>query len=201
MHVTLSHDATSGLAWVAIGTGAIALLGLLCLIVFFAGVPVFGPINDGCIALAGLLSGVLAWQFWADRTGPAPLLSTLALGAALVGALVVVLGSALVIFRVTGWVLAGFYVEFGNALIGLWLLRLSYLAQAGGAWPRGLVLLGLVASATMVLGLLTGPAIVRGIDAFESIPWYVNLGQAGAVGWMLLFPIWCLWLGRFASAR
>jgi len=193
----LSTNPTMGvLAWVATATGIVALLGLLCLIVFFAGVPVFGPINDVCIALAGILSGVLAWQLWAGQARPAPLLSTLALGAALVGAVVVVLGSALVIFRVTGFVLAGLYMELGNALIGLWLLAECLSAPAGAASPRGLLVLGVVAGALMLLGFFCLPAILRGLDTIDASPWYVNVGYGAWLGAFILFPIWCLWLGR-----
>jgi hypothetical protein len=196
MDMTLSNDAAGGLAWIALGTGAIALLGLLCLIVFFAGVQVFGPLNDGCIALAGIMSGVLAWMLFSGQHSQPPLLSQLALMAAVVGAFVVALGSALVIFRVTGFVLAGFYMQFGNALIGLWLVWLSVSAPAGAGWPRGLVVLGFVAGAMMVLGFLTLPAILRGLDSMDASPWYVNVGYLGWLGAFILFPIWCLWLGR-----
>jgi hypothetical protein len=39
-----------------------------------------------------------------------------------VGALVVVVGSVLVISCITGWLVAGLYMAAGSALIGLWLL-------------------------------------------------------------------------------
>ena len=87
-------------------------------------------------------------------------------------------------------------MELGNALIGLWLLALCFSAQAGAAWPRGLVLLGFVAGAMMVLGFFTLPAILRGLDSMDASPWYVNVGYGGWLGAFILFPIWCLWLGR-----
>ena len=196
---------SSAIGWVAVAAGVIQLIGLLFLIVFFIIGEPFGTLNDVCIAMAGILSGVLAWMLFAAQPAQSPELGRLALAGAGVGALIVALGSALVIFRVTGWVLAGLYTEFGNAWIGVWLLILCFSAQPGAVpvlepgittWPRGLVLLGIVAGAIMALGLLTLPGILRGIDAFAVIPWYVNVGQASGLGWLLLFPIWAIWLGR-----
>src|SRR5712692_6320961 len=161
------------IGWVAVAVGTTQLIGLVFLIVFFMIGEPFGTLNDICIGLAGLLSGVLAGLLFAAQPAQSPALGRLALAGAGVGALIVAVGSALVIFRVTGWVLAGFYTEFGNALIGLWLLVLCLSAQPGAAWPRGLVLLGFVAGAIMVLGLLTLPGILRGIDSLAAIPWYV----------------------------
>ena len=142
MDITLSNLSLSWMGWLAIATGGVALIRMLRLILFFALGQPFATLNDICIALAGILSGVLAWMSFSGQHAQSPLLSQLALMAAVVGVGVVILGSALVIFRVTGWVLYGFYMQFGNALIGLWLLRLRLSAQHSAAWPRGLVLLG-----------------------------------------------------------
>ncbi len=123
MDLTLNNTGTAAQAWVASATGVVALLGLLFIILFFTVGQPWGTLNDICIGVAGLLSAVLAWLLLAGQTGPATALSRLALGVAVVGALVVALGSVLVIFQVTSFVLAGFYNELGNALIGLWLGR------------------------------------------------------------------------------
>src|SRR5712692_4297670 len=117
------------IGWVAVAVGTTQLIGLVFLIVFFMIGQPFGTLKDICIGLAGLLSGVLAGLLFA---------LLLALAAAGLGALIVAVGSVLVIFRVTGWFLAGFYTEFGNAFIGLWLLALLAWAKPGLAWPRGL---------------------------------------------------------------
>jgi hypothetical protein len=191
-----SSALSAPIGWVAVAVGTIQLIGLVFLIVFFMIGQPFGTLNDICIGLAGLLSGVLASLLFALLPAQPAALSRLALGAAGLGALIVAVGSVLVIFRITGWVLAGLYTEFGNAFIGLWLLALLAWARSGPDWPRGLVILGLITGACMALGLLTLPGILRGIDTFDAIPWYVNVGQASGLGWILLFPIWCLWLGR-----
>ena len=118
MHTTLSSAAANGAGSVATAAGAVQLIGLASLIAFFIVGEPFGTVNDICIALAGLLSAALAWQLLAVHPAETSALGWLALGTAVVGALIVVLGSALVIFRVTGFTLAGFYMEVGNALIG-----------------------------------------------------------------------------------
>jgi hypothetical protein len=124
-------------------------------------------------------------------------LGRLALALAGLGALIVAAGSALVIFKVTGFVLAGFVTELGNALIGVWLLAVCFSAQSAG-WPRGLALLGLAAGLIMLLGFFAAPAVLRGLDTMAVNPWYVSVGYVSWLGTFILLPVWCLWLGRVA---
>jgi hypothetical protein len=193
----MTHYSSSAVGWAAIATGIVGLLALVCLLVFFAGVRPFGPLNDLAIGLAALLSGLLAWLLYPEFHARSPLLSQLALISALAGAVVVVAGSVLVISGRTGWFLAGLYMAAGNGLIGLWLLASSYSARSGPAWPQSLVVSGLAVGLILALGLATIPGIVRGLDAWAAAPWYVNyIGQAGALGYLLAYPLWCIWLGR-----
>jgi hypothetical protein len=46
-----------------------------------------------------------------------------------------------------------------------------------------------------------GVSLLRGLDAWEALPWYVNVGQAGGIGWLVVYPLWCLWLGRVLQVR
>jgi hypothetical protein len=79
----------------------------------------------------------------------------------------------------------------------LWLLAVNYSALRSNPWPHSLVILGLVSGAIMMAGLLTIPGIFSGIDSWASAPWYINyVGQAGALGWLVLYPIWCVLTGR-----
>jgi hypothetical protein len=188
---------TSTTGWWAIATGSAGLLGLAFIILFFTRGQPFGTLNDICIGLAAVLSGVLAWMLYPEFQARSPQLGQIALILALAGAIIVVVGSVLVISGTTGWFLAGLYMATGNALIGLWLLALNYIVQPSQAWPQGLVIFGLVVSVIMALGLATAPGIFRGTDAWASAPWYVNyVGQAGALGWLIAYPVWCIWLGR-----
>ena len=194
-----SASSTPLTGWVAIGTGIAGLLALAFIILFSTVGQPFGTLNDVCIGLAAILSGVLAWLLYPQHHGQSPLLSQLALAVALIGALVVAVGSVLVIFGVTGWYLAGLYMAVGNALIGVWLLGLNYSAQHGDFWSNGLAISGMVIAVILILGLAAVPGILRGLDAWETAPWYVNyVGFAGSLGWLVLYPLWCLWLGRIA---
>ena len=195
--MTSINFSTELIGWMAIAAGIAGLCGLVFIILFFSIGQPFGTLNDICIAIAAILSGVLAWMLYPVHHAQSPLLSQLALIIALVGTLVVAVGSALVIFGVTGWFLAGLYMAAGNALIGLWLLGLNYSAQHGNSWPHSLVIFGLVIGAIMALGLVAVPGIFSGVDSQESASWIINyVGQAGGLGWLALYPIWCILLGR-----
>lgn len=190
-------SAALSIAWMAIATGVAGLLALVLILLFFKAGQPFGTLNDLCIGAAAILSAAVAWMLYPAHYAQSPLLSQVAVVSALAGALVVAVGSGLVIFRVTGWYLAGLYLAAGNALIGLWLLGINASAQAGGGWPQGLVVFGLIVGGIMTLGLVAIPGLVRRIDAWDAAPWYVNyIGQAGGLGWLVLYPLWCLWLGR-----
>jgi len=79
----------------------------------------------------------------------------------------------------------------------LWLLGLNSSALQGNAWPHSLAIMGLVCGAIMALGLAAVPGIFEGIDSMESATWLIKyIGQAGALGWLILYPIWCVWLGK-----
>ncbi len=195
--MTTGNFSTFSTGWVALATGATGLLALAFIILFFTIGQPFGTLNDICISFTAILSFVMAWMLYPGYHGHSPLLSQIALILGLAGAIVVSVGSVLVILGITGWYLAGLFMAAGNALIGLWLLGLNYSAQQTHSLSQGLVIFGIVAGVTMALGLLAIPGIFRGIDAWDSAPWYVSyIGQAGALGWLVLYPVWCIWLGR-----
>jgi hypothetical protein len=96
----------------------------------------------------------------------------------------------------TGWVLAGLYTSAGNALIGVWLLVLNYSLLKNDFPPRNLVVLGLVAGALLACGLVVLPGILSGYDSEASVPWYLYVAGLNALSGAILYPIWCIWLGR-----
>lgn len=184
--------------WVAVATGVTGLFALAFIILLYTVGSPFGTLNDLCNGLLAILSGVLAALLYAQFRAQSQLLSLVALVLALAGALIVPLGSALVISGRTGWFRAGLYVAPGFGLIGLWLVWLNYSAQQQNAWPPGLVISGMIIGAIMALGLAAIPGVFRRIDSWSEAPWYVSyVGQAAcSLGWLVLYPLWCIWFGR-----
>jgi hypothetical protein len=199
--MTVSTYSSATVGWLALAAGAAGLAGVLFIILFFGVGQPFGTLNDLFIGLAAILTGILACVLYSAHHAQSPQLSQVALAAALAGAPVVVVGSVLVISGVKGWFLAGLYMTVGNALIGLWLAGLTYSALQTNSWPHGLAVFGLVAGVIMIVGLVSVPGILRGVDAQASAPWYVNAGYVGGLGWMLLYPAWSIWLGRILLLR
>jgi hypothetical protein len=183
---------------IALATGIAGLLGLIFILLFFTIGQPFGTLNDICIGLTAILSVVLVWMLYSGHHAQSPLLSNIALVIALLGALVVLVGSALSIFGVTGWFLSGLYMAAGNAMIGLWLLALNYSALRGNSFPHSLVIFGIISGVILVLGLVTIPGIFRGVDTQEyELTIYNYIWWASSLGYLILYPIWCVLLGRF----
>jgi hypothetical protein len=119
-------------------------------------------------------------------------MSQIALVFAVVGVIFTIIGSVLIIFDFTGFVLAGWYTAVGNALIGLWLVLLCYSMQPAEILPRNLVLFGLAVGVIMAIGLLGLPGILAGVDSMESLPWYLIAAAFGFLGTYILYPIWTI---------
>lgn len=185
------------IGWTAISTGIAGLLGLAFIILFFTIGQPFGTLNDIFIGLTAVLSAVFALMLYPGHHAQSPLLSQIALALALLGALVVAAGSTLAISGVTGWFLSGLYMAAGNAMIGLWLLGLSYSALQANPGSHSLVLFGLISGVILALGLVAIPGIFRGIDSKEYAITAVNvIWWTSALGWLVLYPIWCVLVGR-----
>lgn len=185
------------IGWMAIATGIAGLLGLAFIILFFTVGQPFGTLNDICIGLTAILSMVLVWMLYSMSHAQSSLLSQVALVFAIFGAILVLVGSALAISGVKGWFLSGLYMAAGNAMIGLWLLRLNYSALRGNSLPHSLVIFGLISGVILALGLVTIPGIFRGIDTQEYELTTVNyLWWASSLGYLALYPTWCILFGR-----
>jgi hypothetical protein len=178
----------------ALATAVVDLIGVVSLIIFFAvGGGPFGFLNDVTNGMVGVLSMVLAWLWVSDRSAR---WSRVGIAAATAGAVVMVIGSILIIFDITGWYLAGLVSGLGSALIGIWLLIANRLHRNTPGLPRGLIMLGMTAAIFMIIGWLVVPGAVTGIDDPQLAPWYVNAGLLNWMGTYCLYPAWCLWLSR-----
>ena len=123
-------------------------------------------------------------------------MSQVALILAAVGAIFTIVGSVLIIFNFTDFVLAGWYTGVGNALIGLWLAAFCTFMLRGDTLPHNLVTFGIVVGAVMGMGLFGIPGILARVDTMESLPWYLGVGYVGFLGTYILYPIWTIWFGR-----
>src|SRR5512143_3439949 len=113
----MSRFAPSTIGRVALAVDAVELIGLVLIAIFYAyidniGGP-FGMLNDLCVALGGILSGVLASMLYRVHHSYAARSGDVARALALAGAIIAPLGSLLVLTGVTGWFLAGLVTTFG----------------------------------------------------------------------------------------
>lgn len=187
--------------WVAIATGVSAILAVVFITLMFTVNMVFGTANDVFNSVLGISSAVLAWMLFAAYHARSPWMSQIALALAILGAIFCIVGSVLVIYGFTGFVLAGWYTGVGNALIGLWLAAFCCSMQPGEALPRNLLMLGLIAGAFMAFGLIGIPGTFSRVDGMEAMPWFLYFAYFGYLGTYILYPIWTIWLGRTLLLR
>ena len=194
--MTTSNISTTTTGWIAIVTGVSAILAIIFLTLMYTVNQSFGRVNDIFNSVIGISSVVLAWMLYAEHHAKSPLMSQIALALVLVGAIFTLIGSILIIFGFTDFVLAGWYSGIGYALIGFWLVAFCYSLLSSDALPHNLVIFGVVVGAFMAIGLLGIPGIFAGIDSMESLPWYLYVAFFGWLGTYILYPIWTIWLGR-----
>ena len=94
----------TGVRQPALALAVVVLFGVVSLVVFFIVGGPFGFINNPRQCAVGVLSAVLAWR---SLAAGAPRLERLAAAAASFGAIIMIIGSVLIIFDFTGWYLAG----------------------------------------------------------------------------------------------
>ncbi|CAN5122466.1 hypothetical protein BH18CHL2_BH18CHL2_07750 [soil metagenome] len=180
----------------AIAVGVVSAGSAVCLATYFVVRGPFGTINDVGNAATGILSACLAWRLRRLLLGRGP---RSALGAALVGAAVTVVGSALVITGTTGFLLAGLVSSVGFAGIGAWLVVVNRSVGAAAAWPPRLRALGVAAGALMAIGVVATPGIALRIDDMATAPGWVWVGFLGWLGIFVAYPAWAIGIGIVAS--
>src|SRR4030043_1958054 len=134
--MTTSNFSTTTIGWVAIVTGVSAILAVIFLTLMATVNMSFGKVNDVFNAIIGISSAVLAWMLYAEHHAKSPLMSQIALALAVVGAIFTIVGSILIIYGFTDFVLAGWYTGVGYALIGLWLMGFFFSMEGGDAPPH-----------------------------------------------------------------
>jgi len=178
------------------GIGVVGPLSAASLVTYFAVGGPFGALNDVGNAALGMLAGSLAVS--CGRRGfPGDTAGTVPTTAAVAGAALTVVGSALVMTETTGFYLAGLVSGSGFGLIGTWLVCLNLrLGSDARAWPPGLTILGVVAGSVMTVGLLSVPGVVARTDDMETAPWWLVASGVGWLGTYVLMPAWALRLRR-----
>jgi hypothetical protein len=192
-----TYTAASTIGALTIATGAVGVLAVVFIIIFYTVGQPFGTLNDISNGLLGILTGVVAVLAYTYVQTESAILSLTGLILALTGTVTVAIGSALVVSGRMGWFQAGYYTSAGFGLLGLWLVGVNAVAGANG-WSQGLIVAGLVIGGVMALGLLAIRGIFTGVDGWEASPWYVKyVGvSASSLGWLVLYPIWLIFLGR-----
>jgi hypothetical protein len=183
-------------AGIAVLGGVVGLISLASIAVFFAVGGPFGAINDWTVGLLGFLTGLLAVR----QSRPDANRQVVPMTLAIVGAVIVVVGSALVISDATGFLLAGLVESVGFALIGVWLIWLNRSMRSTGHWPRRLPGLGLIAGSVMAIGFVLIPGVGLRLDDAATAPGWVWIGFVGWLGVVLLYPLWSIWFG-LATAK
>lgn len=170
---------------------AVLFLGMMATINIF-----FGTLNDILNSVVAILIAVLAWMLRSQFHAKESLMSQVTLGLTVIGAILAVIGSVLVIFRFTGFVLAGWYTGIGYALLGIWLAAFCYSMLGNDVFPNKLIVFGIVTGIAIATGLLSVFGILSGLDSFEAMPWYLNISYLAFLGIYILYPVWAIWFGR-----
>lgn len=191
------------LGWLTLMTGLVGSLCLITLLLFFIGLfqnlsalSSLGSVNDRLNALAGILSAILATVLFAVMRRTNSPTGTILVAGTWVGAIVITYGSWLIVTGRSGVELSGYYYIFGNGLIGLWLWSLNRRALQEKIIPPALARWGRVTAGLMLFGLPALVGILLGWDGNMFSPLLLITGIS-YIGIAILYPIWCLWLGRW----
>lgn len=187
--------------------GIVGILAPVTLLLFFMGlfqnipsISFMGKLNDTVNSLTGILGAVLASVLYPSLRRFTPRLSLILLIGVWAGAIAVTFGSWLIVTGRSDVELSSYYFFYGNGLIGIWLWVLNRIARQQDVWPGSLTRWGSTASAFMMLGLLGLYGILLGSDGSDYSP-LVLVSGLSFLGTGILYPIWCLWLGRWILSK
>lgn len=193
--------------WLAIIVGITGILAMVTLLLFFVGLfqnipslSSMGGLNDRINAVAGFLSALLASVLHLSLQRFAPRSSLLLLTGVWIGAIAIAFGSWLIITDRADVELSSYYYLFGNGLIGTWLWMLNRIARQQAALPNNLTRWGSVTSAFMMVGLVNLYGILLRLDGSDFSALLIISGIS-FFGIAILYPIWCLRLGRWVLSK
>ena len=187
-----------GTGRLALAVGVVAVGSACSIATYFAVGGPFGTINDIGNATTGVMSGWLAWRLRGELERQT---RNIAVGAAVTGAAVSAVGSALVVSGTTGWFFAGLVSSLGFAGIGAWLMTLNRSRGVGPARAAGLRRIGVVAGALMVIGVAAVPGILLRIDDDATAPGWAWIAFVGWLGIYVAYPIWAVRTGIAATRQ
>lgn len=176
-----------------ISIGTISILGFVFLIIFFVGyfndissILFFGPLNDVFGALEAILTAILAVYVLLLQGKRWIWLNLIGVALSWIGAFIAALDSLMaggIISTTSASILRIKYglpslltthdLHFGFGLIGIWLIILNIQAFQAKSWPMYLIGLGFIVGIIMIFGLAGNSPL----------------------GFVILYPIWCIWLG------
>jgi hypothetical protein len=176
-------------------SGAAAILALIAIGLFFAGVKSFGPINDVLLGVMALCMIPIAVLNQSQAPG---LIRTIVMLAGIAAMLTLTIHQLLLVTgkvhihnydRITEPTLAIMNGALG--VIGLWLLAINYVSR------NYAVFMGL----PIVIGMLAGLGFVGMPIAYWRGGMKHPLTYVTGMLWQIGFPIWAIWLGSVLSAR
>jgi len=195
--------------WLALLVGVAGVLAVIALALFFIGLfqnirslSSMGGINDKLNAVVGILGAILASVLHPTLGRLAPRLSVVVFICAWLGAIAITYGSWLILTGKGDLELSTYYFFFGNGLIGTWLWALNrkLRQQAEAVMPPSLTRLGLIAGSFMMIGLLGLYGVLLGLDGDDYSPLIMGAGIS-FLGTGILYPLWCLLLGRWILSK
>ena len=193
--------------WFAIIVVMTGILAMVTLLLFFVGLfqniqslSFMAGLNDRINAVARILSAAMASVLQSSLRKFASCLSLSMLIGIWIGAIAIAFGSWLILSDRADVELSSYYYLFGNGLIGTWLWMLNGIAARQAALPLNLTRWGSTSGPFMMVGLLSLYGILLGLDGSDYSPLMMVSGIS-YLGIAILYPIWCLWLGRWILSR
>jgi len=181
------NDRGAGLALIVAAVTAIAAIVLFA-IFSVAGEP-FGLLNDATNGVFALLAGAAAW-WMRDRTGRG------VAALALAGVVVAIVGSALTMTGMTGWILAGFVSSVGFGLIGPSVVATTAALAGERRVTERIATFGRATGWLMTLGVLAVVPVVLRYDSFDATPAWAWAVYVSWFGTYIGYPAWAIASGR-----